>query len=84
MGNNLIRVGRRLCGRRRERSSQLKVTHLVHFFMFLMLAVSEVVKWSLRAEKEAPVNSQDLGFFREIPRAVMPVFSKDKTSRHLS
>lgn len=44
MSNNLIRVRRRLCGPRREESSQLTVTHLIHFFVFLALLVSEVVK----------------------------------------
>lgn len=55
MGNDLIRGGR-LHGPRREGSSQLKVTHLVHFFVFLLLCLGEV----LGAEKETWVSGQDL------------------------
>ena len=44
VGNDLIRGRRRLHGSRREGSSQLKVIHLIHFFVFLLLCVSKVVK----------------------------------------
>lgn len=60
MGNDLIRGGRRLHGPRREGSSWLKVTHLIHFFVFLLLCLGEVVKQLLGAEKETWVSGQDL------------------------
>lgn len=55
MGNNLIRTGRHLCGLRTEGGGQPKVTHLIHFFVFLILS-GKVVKQLLGAEKEAQLS----------------------------
>lgn len=60
MGNDLIRGGRRFHGPRREGSSQLKVTHLIQFFVFLLLCAGRVAKQLLGTEEEAWVSGRDL------------------------
>lgn len=83
MGHDLIRGGRRLHGPRREESSQLKVTHLIDFFVFFLLCVGEVVKQLLGAEEEAWAGGQGLQLLQRYCRAAVPLLSKDNTSRHL-